>query len=56
LSRLLETERCPRRAAVGVSWRDGSQSRSPQQASMLDPERGFDDVGFRLVRELDAGQ
>ena len=33
------------RSVVGTSWR-GSATRTP------DPDRGYDDVGFRLVREL----
>lgn len=51
LARLLERDACPRRAAAGLSWRDGRQA-SAAQVQMLDPERGYDDVGFRLVREL----
>ncbi|MGJ4803962.1 bifunctional serine/threonine-protein kinase/formylglycine-generating enzyme family protein [Luteimonas sp. SDU82] len=37
---------CARRAATGPSWRTDSSSRT------LTPDRGYDDVGFRLVREL----
>ncbi|WP_187471166.1 bifunctional serine/threonine-protein kinase/formylglycine-generating enzyme family protein [Luteimonas viscosa] len=37
---------CARRAVAGASWRTETASRT------LDPERGYDDVGFRLVREL----
>ncbi|MDH7453287.1 bifunctional serine/threonine-protein kinase/formylglycine-generating enzyme family protein [Luteimonas composti] len=37
---------CARRAATGPSWRTDSRSRS------LVAERGYDDVGFRLVRDL----
>ncbi|TWT17586.1 protein kinase [Luteimonas marina] len=37
---------CRHRAATGASWRTDNASRS------LDPARGYDDVGFRLVREL----
>ena len=37
---------CNRRAATGPSWR------TQREARTLDPERGYDDVGFRLVREL----
>lgn len=50
LARLLESERCARRAAAGSSWRSGSNDRAIRQ--MLDPDRGYDDVGFRLLREL----
>ena len=37
---------CARRAATGPSWRTDSSART------LVPDRGYDDVGFRLVREL----
>jgi len=37
---------CSHRAATGASWRTRNDSRA------LDPARGYDDVGFRLVREL----
>ncbi len=37
---------CTRRAASGASWRSRQASRT------LDPTRGYDDVGFRLVRDL----
>jgi tRNA A-37 threonylcarbamoyl transferase component Bud32 len=37
---------CRQRIATGASWR-GAKGARP-----LDPARGYDDVGFRLVREL----
>ncbi len=37
---------CTRRAASGASWRSRQASRT------LDPARGYDDIGFRLVRDL----
>ena len=37
---------CNRRSATGVSWRSRNASRT------LDPTRGYDDIGFRLVRDL----
>lgn len=37
---------CRQRYAAGSSWRGASGARA------LDPARGYDDVGFRLVREL----
>ena len=37
---------CARRAATGPSWRTGRSTRT------LDTARGYDDVGFRLVRDL----
>jgi serine/threonine-protein kinase PpkA len=52
IARMLEDERCPRRAAAGMSWRDGRDAVPLSHLQMLDPERGYDDVGFRLVREL----
>ena len=39
-------QQCARRAASGASWR------SRQASRRLDPARGYDDVGFRLVRDL----
>lgn len=39
---------CRRRVATGRSWRPASGSGSRP----LDAQRGYDDVGFRLVREL----
>jgi formylglycine-generating enzyme required for sulfatase activity len=33
------------RSIAGASWRGGA-------TRTLDPNRGYDDVGFRLVREL----
>jgi tRNA A-37 threonylcarbamoyl transferase component Bud32 len=36
---------CAKRSVVGGSWRDGDNSRA------LDADRGYDDVGFRLVRD-----
>jgi tRNA A-37 threonylcarbamoyl transferase component Bud32 len=39
-------DNCARRAATGPSWRTERASRT------LDPGRGYDDVGFRLVRDL----
>ena len=37
---------CSRHRAAGASWRSGDAAR------VLDAGRGYDDVGFRLVREL----
>ena len=51
IARRLEAETCPRRAVVGTSWRDGPGPSDPAPG-MLVPERGYDDVGFRLLREL----
>ncbi|MDQ3268858.1 MAG: formylglycine-generating enzyme family protein, partial [Pseudomonadota bacterium] len=38
--------KCDQRKAVGTSWR------SDQAQRVLDAGRGYDDVGFRLIREL----
>ncbi|MEO8011540.1 MAG: bifunctional serine/threonine-protein kinase/formylglycine-generating enzyme family protein, partial [Dokdonella sp.] len=42
-------DRCNRRSVIGLSWRDGP---SDVAERLLDADRGYDDVGFRLVREL----
>lgn len=39
-------QNCNQRGASGRSWRDDAERR------LLDPERGYDDVGFRLAREF----
>lgn len=51
IARTLEADACPRRAAIGPSWRDGPGV-TATSVQMLPPERGYDDVGFRLLREL----
>lgn len=51
IARTLEADACPRRAAIGPSWRDGPGV-SAASVQMLPPERGYDDVGFRLLREM----
>ncbi|WP_132999620.1 bifunctional serine/threonine-protein kinase/formylglycine-generating enzyme family protein [Luteimonas arsenica] len=40
---------CTQRVASGASWRDESAAPAGREA-----ERGYDDVGFRLVRDLGA--
>jgi serine/threonine-protein kinase PpkA len=52
LARMLEDERCARRAAAGMSWRDGKEASPATHQQLLEPARGYDDVGFRLLREL----
>jgi formylglycine-generating enzyme required for sulfatase activity len=49
----LNEQACSRRAAAGASWRDGSGVVPATHVQMLDPARGHDDVGFRLLREVD---
>jgi len=34
------------RSIAGTSWRGAAAARNPE------PSRGYDDIGFRLVREL----
>jgi serine/threonine-protein kinase PpkA len=52
LARLLEQERCARRSAAGMSWRDGPGAPPGSHQQLLEPDRGYDDVGFRLLREI----
>lgn len=40
---------CRDHPTVGLGWRDGSSSR---ENNNVDPNYGYDDVGFRLVRDL----
>lgn len=42
-------DKCERRAVLGLSWQDGPQV-SETQMRMQPDDRGYDDVGFRLVR------
>ena len=42
---------CTRRLALGLSWQDGPEGDARQERA-LPADRGFDDVGLRLVREL----
>ncbi len=41
---------CQRRAALGLSWQDGPDAKVSQLRD-LPSGRGYDDVGFRLVRD-----
>ena len=41
--------RCSEHLAMGLSWRDGTGATNGERT--LSSERGWDDVGFRLVRE-----
>lgn len=38
----------------GLGWRDNATRAEPTRSSGLDASVGFDDVGFRLVREISA--
>lgn len=40
---------CREHPTLGLGWRDASAKR---QAEMVDPTRGYDDIGFRLVLEI----
>ncbi|MFY2765298.1 bifunctional serine/threonine-protein kinase/formylglycine-generating enzyme family protein [Arenimonas sp. MALMAid1274] len=45
---------CSRRLAAGMGWRDTAQRGTPQGADDFDADTGYDDIGFRLVREVSA--
>lgn len=45
-----EASNCTRRAVLGVSWQDGPGA-DDMKARNLPADRGYDDVGFRLVRD-----
>ncbi|HUD41663.1 MAG TPA: SUMF1/EgtB/PvdO family nonheme iron enzyme [Dokdonella sp.] len=42
---------CERRIVAGTSWRDAPGDAEPPLRELA-PDRGYDDVGFRLVRDL----
>lgn len=50
------TRGCQRRLAAGVGWRDGPNRANPTQSNDFDAGTGFDDIGFRLVRSVAAGE
>ncbi len=43
---------CQRRLTAGLGWRDSAERADPTRTSGFDASVGFDDVGFRLVREI----
>lgn len=45
---------CRQRLVTGLGWRDSAGRAEPTRASGFDAGVGFDDVGFRLVREVGA--
>ncbi|MBW8367829.1 MAG: SUMF1/EgtB/PvdO family nonheme iron enzyme [Arenimonas sp.] len=47
---------CQRRLAAGAGWRDLPARVNPQQSDDFDADTGFDDIGFRLVREVSAAE
>lgn len=46
---------CRSQAVLGASWRDAGRGTTPAGDS-VDPSRGYDDVGFRLVREVSRSE
>lgn len=47
---------CRRRLVAGPGWRDSPSRAAPLGTQDLDVAIGFDDVGFRLVREVTAAE
>ena len=45
---------CRQRLVSGLGWRDGPNHAEAMRSSGFDAATGFDDVGFRLVREVPA--
>ncbi|MFA6984947.1 MAG: bifunctional serine/threonine-protein kinase/formylglycine-generating enzyme family protein [Arenimonas sp.] len=45
---------CREHLVGGLGWRDNATRADPTRSSGLDATVGFDDVGFRLVREISA--
>jgi formylglycine-generating enzyme required for sulfatase activity len=43
---------CSRHLVTGLGWRDKASRADPFRSSGFDADTGFDDVGFRLVREV----
>jgi len=46
---------CRRRLLMGGSWRESFSQGLRAAVAEADAERGYDDVGLRLLREVDAG-
>jgi serine/threonine-protein kinase PpkA len=44
---------CRQRLVSGLGWRDSAGRADPTRSSGFDASVGFDDVGFRLVREVE---
>jgi serine/threonine-protein kinase PpkA len=47
---------CTRRVSVGTSWRDANASQGKRGVDLVESEAGYDDIGFRLVREVSAAE
>jgi tRNA A-37 threonylcarbamoyl transferase component Bud32 len=45
---------CARRLVGGLGWRDPAARANPTGTNDFDADTGFDDIGFRLVREVTA--
>ncbi|MBP6597138.1 MAG: protein kinase [Arenimonas sp.] len=45
---------CQRRLAAGVGWRDTPARADAKGSNDFDADTGFDDIGFRLVRDVSA--
>jgi hypothetical protein len=43
---------CSRRLIAGLGWRDSAGRADPRRSSDFDADVGYDDAGFRLVREV----
>lgn len=47
---------CAERLSVGSSWRDASQRPGSEADVAVGGDEGYDDIGFRLVRDVSAGE
>ena len=45
---------CRQRIVTGLGWRDNASRADSARTTGLEASTGFDDVGFRLVREIEA--
>ena len=50
------TRGCARRLAAGVGWRDPPERADALGSDDLDADSGFDDTGFRLVRDVNQAE
>lgn len=50
------TRGCARRLAAGVGWRDTPDKANALQSDDFDADTGFDDIGFRLVRDVSPAE
>lgn len=46
---------CPRQPVLGFSWRDATDDSDPRDET-VDAAQGYDDVGFRLVRDVSLAE